>query len=348
MRGGELVAEDSWYVIPPTGADNFDPFNVMIHHITPDFVKKRGLTWEDSLERFEAFAGVGEVLIAHNAPFDRGVFERSTKHVGLAVPSHRWEDTVTLARRNLGLHNHKLPTVAHHLGIRFENHHDACADAVACALIATGIAMQIGARSVDDLWPGGGGANAWGSMSGRGRRKRELAAYGHTASGPDSADEIDRAQRPGGPPRDGAGYGSGYRSGRANWEGTGRPSRGTGSGETGHPAWRGSIRKADIPSPDTGADPTHPLYGQTVAITGDLPGMDRMGVFKALAAKGAQPQNNVTLATTMLIVASRYDLPEDYDPGVGTSKERKAAEYRDRRGRPVRFIGAQKALELLS
>jgi DNA polymerase-3 subunit epsilon len=162
VAGGEVVAEDAWYVIPPTGVENFNVRNVLIHHITPEFVARHGIDWEASLARFEGFAA-GQVLVAHNAGFDHSVFERSTRHLALAVPPHRWEDTLALSRRTLDLPNHKLDTVARHLGIAEFAHHDACADARACALIATVIAQRTGARSVDDLWPGSASRSRWGA-----------------------------------------------------------------------------------------------------------------------------------------------------------------------------------------
>lgn len=152
---GVVQAEDSWLVVPPTGVDAFSPRNVMIHHITPAIVRKYGIDWEDSLDRFEEVVA-GLPLVAHNAPFDRSVFEHATRAIGFGVPRHRWEDTVRLSRRHCrDLPNHRLPTVAAHLGVGEFHHHDACADARACALIATSIARRIGADTFDDLWDAG-------------------------------------------------------------------------------------------------------------------------------------------------------------------------------------------------
>lgn len=149
---GVVESEASWLVVPPTGADAFSPHNVMIHHITPAIVRRYGISWEDSLERFEELVD-GFPLVAHNAPFDRSVFERATRYVGFGVPRHRWEDTVRLARRHCrDLPNHRLPTVAGHFGLGDFTHHDACADARTCALITTAIASRTGARTFDELW----------------------------------------------------------------------------------------------------------------------------------------------------------------------------------------------------
>ncbi|MDN6566886.1 MAG: hypothetical protein L0K65_07530, partial [Actinomyces sp.] len=97
VEDGVVVAEDSWYVLPPTGARDFDPWNIRIHHITPDMVARMGIGWEQSLERLEAFAA-GWALVAHNARFDRGVLEAASRLLALPVPCHRWEDTLVLSR----------------------------------------------------------------------------------------------------------------------------------------------------------------------------------------------------------------------------------------------------------
>ena len=39
VEDGLVSAEDSRYVVPPTGARDFDPWSIRIHHITPDTVR---------------------------------------------------------------------------------------------------------------------------------------------------------------------------------------------------------------------------------------------------------------------------------------------------------------------
>ena len=289
VEDGVVVAEDSWYVLPPTGARDFDPWNIRIHHITPDMVARMGIGWEQSLERLEAFAA-GWALVAHNARFDRGVLEAASRLLALPVPCHRWEDTLVLSRRTLDLPDHKLTTVARHLGIDAFTHHDACADARARALIATSIARMSGVGDLDGLWPHGIGA------SGASARTGSLGA--HTG---------------------GAGrfYSRGY-----------------------------STPGAHLPSPSPDADPFHPLFGHHVVITGDLPGLDRWKVFQRLATHGATPQKGITRATTMLVCSESPDTPSEADLVHGTSKERKAADYRSR-GQDIRLMGAREALALL-
>jgi DNA polymerase-3 subunit epsilon len=270
VLGGEMTSVQSWYVRPPTGLTSFDPENIGIHGIKPKDVLKEGIEWAESVERLEELRA-GLPLIAHNAAFDRGVFEAACRMTGVETPSWRWEDTLKISREYLDLPNHRLPTVAEHLRLPRFMHHDAAADAQACALVAVGIARLVDATHVDDLWP---------------------APRVSTGRGP-SARWFDKASK---------------------------------------------AKVSELPQPSPDADPEHPLHGQMVAITGDVPGMTRWELFEAVAAAGGTPQKSVTLKTTLLVAADHADLTEGYDPASGSAKEKKAHEYQQR-GKPIRFIG---------
>ena len=110
-------------------------FNIQIHGITPEATNASpcfaGL-WRSELE--EVFGG--DVLVAHNAPFDMGVLARCLRDYEIDWrPRAEYIDTVRMARRAFPeLPNHRLDTVAGYLGIEL-NHHDAASDAMACARI---------------------------------------------------------------------------------------------------------------------------------------------------------------------------------------------------------------------
>ncbi|MGK4218669.1 exonuclease domain-containing protein, partial [Kocuria marina] len=270
VEKGLVVERDSWLVIPPTGVEAFDPGNVRVHGIFPRDVRKKGITWRQSVDRLMAF-GRGTALVAHNVSFDRGVFEAACLASGLDLPSLRWEDTLAISRKHLQLDNYKLPTIAAHVGLRKFRHHDAAADAEACARIAIHIASEIGAQDIDALWS---------------RRKRASRTAAHYY--------YDRASK---------------------------------------------AKASELPQPAEDADPNHPFFGEKVVLTGDLDDMTRWDAFEAIAAAGGTPQKNVTLKTTLLIVAGYDHIPFNYDPSLGSGKEKKAAEYRDR-GNNIAFIGA--------
>ncbi|MDR2911938.1 MAG: 3'-5' exonuclease [Alistipes sp.] len=79
-------------------------------------------------------------LVAHNSPFDEGCLRATLLHYALPAPAYTFHCTCRASRRAFpGLPNHKLPTVAAHVGFDFRNHHHALADAEACAVIAMAI-----------------------------------------------------------------------------------------------------------------------------------------------------------------------------------------------------------------
>ncbi len=82
----------------------------------------------------------GLPLVAHNSPFDEGCLRAVHLHYGIPYPDYQFVCTCRLSRRAFpGLPNHRLPTVAAHVGFDFRNHHHALADAEACAVIAMAI-----------------------------------------------------------------------------------------------------------------------------------------------------------------------------------------------------------------
>ena len=67
VRNGRVESTESWYVIPPTGLDDFHPKNVAIHGITAEHLAREGgLGWGESLSRILA-ACSGVPLVAHNS-----------------------------------------------------------------------------------------------------------------------------------------------------------------------------------------------------------------------------------------------------------------------------------------
>ena len=56
-------------------------------------------------------------LVAHNAPFDRGVLAACCEAAGITPPALRFECTVRLARSTWGVRPTRLPDVCGHLGI---------------------------------------------------------------------------------------------------------------------------------------------------------------------------------------------------------------------------------------
>lgn len=78
-------------------------------------------------------------LVAHNMRFDSRCLRSSARAYGIEFPDRQLFCTLECARRTIPkslCHSHSLPFLAEFLGIPFNNHHNALADAEACAKIA--------------------------------------------------------------------------------------------------------------------------------------------------------------------------------------------------------------------
>jgi len=133
VRGGEIA--DRIYSLIRPRPDFYNYWNTRIH----------GLTWADTAEApdFETVWGAiapcvaGLPLVAHNSPFDEGCLRAAHELYDMAWPGYRFYCTVRGSRRAFPkLPDHKLGTVAAHVGYDLTHHHHALADAEACARIA--------------------------------------------------------------------------------------------------------------------------------------------------------------------------------------------------------------------
>lgn len=85
-----------------------------------------------AIHDFNEFIGE-DVLVAHNANFDVGFIREKMKRNGLELKNSVL-DTLELSRSVFpDLKNHKLNTIAKHLGVKLDNHHRAVDDANATA-----------------------------------------------------------------------------------------------------------------------------------------------------------------------------------------------------------------------
>jgi len=143
LEKGKTVAR-AYRLIRPMG-NEFAGFNIAFHGIGPKDVAKEA-EFPEIWEMLRPHLS-GPLLIAHNASFDIGVLRATLDLYGLPWPEVKYYCTMLGARRVWPeLANHKLNTVAAHLGISFRHHH-AGEDAEACARIAF---SQMQAVGVDD------------------------------------------------------------------------------------------------------------------------------------------------------------------------------------------------------
>lgn len=133
VRGGRVVDRAGWLIRPPFGYDDMLEWNTRIHGITAADIVDAPL-WADQVDALLAFVD-GDTLAAHNAGFDMGVLSAAQQASGLTVPSLTYLCSLRVARKTYHLDSYRLPVAAMAAGFENFAHHDALADAEACAAI---------------------------------------------------------------------------------------------------------------------------------------------------------------------------------------------------------------------
>lgn len=149
VRGGQVVDRAYWLIQPPPGHDAFLDWNIKIHGIRPADVIGAA-TWAQQLPRLVAFAG-GDHLVAHNAGFDLGVIKTASTVTGQTVPDFNYVCSLQVARRTYHLESYRLPVAAMAAGFEDFSHHNALADAEACAAIMIHAAARHEAATLEQL-----------------------------------------------------------------------------------------------------------------------------------------------------------------------------------------------------
>jgi DNA polymerase III subunit epsilon len=151
FEDGKLVESLYWLVRPPKGHGWF----------LPEFTENcHGLAWFDVQDapEFPAIAPAllerltrSNVVIAHNAQFDISALQATLQHFGLPCPEFNYLCTYRLATRIWpDLPDHRLNTVAAHIGHEFHHHH-AQADAETAGRVLLAIMKYVNAKALADL-----------------------------------------------------------------------------------------------------------------------------------------------------------------------------------------------------
>ena len=146
---GEVVDTRRYLIRPPEGYDEFDPFNIRIHGITPAMVRGEP-RFAQRLPEILAFTD-GLPLVAHNAAFDMGVIRAACLVSDLLCPEASYACTLVFSRATWSLLSYSLPWVAEAAGVALDHHHDPEADARAAASILLAIAEHHGATTLEEI-----------------------------------------------------------------------------------------------------------------------------------------------------------------------------------------------------
>jgi len=149
VEDGVVVERVGWLIRPPAGHDVFSEWNIRIHGITPDRVVDAA-SWAEQMDDLLAMVG-DRPVVAHNARFDMGVIRAACFATGVPTPPLEYFCSLAVARRTYALHSYRLPVAAMAAGFEDFPHHDAVADAEACAAIIVHAAGRHGAAQVPEL-----------------------------------------------------------------------------------------------------------------------------------------------------------------------------------------------------
>ena len=149
VRDSEVVDRAYWLIKPPLGHDSFTEWNTRIHGLMAADVVD-ALLWNEQLPDLVAFAD-GDHLVAHNAGFDMGVINAACSASYIETPSFRYLCSLQVARKTYHLDSYRLPVAAMAAGFEDFDHHNALADAEACAAIIVHAARRHDAMDVPHL-----------------------------------------------------------------------------------------------------------------------------------------------------------------------------------------------------
>ncbi len=149
VRDGKLVDGLATLIQPPPGFNYFNPGNIAVHGIRPSDIDDAP-SWDEVLRILLGFVG-DDILIAHNAPFDMGVLRKSAEAIDVALPELSYACSLEISRKTYNLESYRLNAVSYAIGHEDFKHHDALADADACARIIVHAADRHGVESVEGL-----------------------------------------------------------------------------------------------------------------------------------------------------------------------------------------------------
>lgn len=132
VRNGQII--DKFYSLIQPSPNYYTYWTTAVHGLTrndtdgqPPFPE----VWAQIKDRIE-----GLPLVAHNRPFDESCLKAAFEEYNMEYPDYEFYCTLAASRKCLDIPSHQLHLVAAACGYNMKNHHNALADAEACAWIA--------------------------------------------------------------------------------------------------------------------------------------------------------------------------------------------------------------------
>lgn len=126
------IIDKKYYLIKPPNLD-FDNSNIDIHGITPDMVRDSHC-FSDVWLRIKNYFNGDNLIVAHNSSFDMSVLWCCLESCGYTIPNFPYADSISLTtpKETIGT---SLVDRCKFYSVTLADHHDALADATACAEI---------------------------------------------------------------------------------------------------------------------------------------------------------------------------------------------------------------------
>lgn len=132
VRGGVAVETMYSLINPPEWMSFYTNFTAIHGLIRKDV--QGAPAFDELWPQMKEFIG-DDFLVAHYAPFDRGVLQGCLSYYKIQDEVPLFQCSMLASRKKWpGLPNHKLNTVSAFLGIELD-HHEALSDALACSRI---------------------------------------------------------------------------------------------------------------------------------------------------------------------------------------------------------------------
>ena len=148
VRDSCVIETKSWLVKPYR--NRYDPFNISIHGITPEMTKNSPSfkeVWREIQPYLE-----NQVVVAHNTAFDMYALKYAFEENGMPYPNFRHFCSYRVARYCFkDTYSYSLPIICDAMGIQFNSHHRAGADAEACAKVFIKSIELSGAENLEEL-----------------------------------------------------------------------------------------------------------------------------------------------------------------------------------------------------
>lgn len=148
VENGEIIDTKSWLVQPE--GNEYDPFNIEIHGISPDMTQHSPCfanVWKEVEPLLDK-----KIVVAHYTGFDMYALRDAFDYYSIPYPHFTFFCSYRAAKYTVpDAYSYSLPLICDHLGISFDQHHRAGSDSEGCAKVFLEALRRSGVESLDEF-----------------------------------------------------------------------------------------------------------------------------------------------------------------------------------------------------